>query len=183
MALSRAVRRLEGARAAPPTPAALRRARSRQGRPGRPPQSPALADHVGQQAEEARALDRLGEFALLGRRDRGDARGHDLAALGDVARQQARVLIVDLRRVRRRRTGRTCGGGRRGGEGRSTSDCSSRACHHGGDGDGRSPDRHDRHDRDDRRAGRAGRRVRRDRRRRACAAWPRDRPHVRRRGS
>ena len=47
------------------------------------------ADHVGQQAEEARALDRLGEFTLLLGRDGGDARRHDLAALGDVARAAA----------------------------------------------------------------------------------------------
>ncbi len=57
-------------------------------------------DHVGQQAQEAGALDGLGQFALLLRRDGGDARGHDLAALGNVARQQAGVLVVDLRRVR-----------------------------------------------------------------------------------
>src|SRR5687767_11062446 len=60
----------------------------------------ALADHVGQKAEEAGALDRLGELALLLGRHGRDARGHDLAALGDVAREQLRVLVVDLRRVR-----------------------------------------------------------------------------------
>jgi hypothetical protein len=40
-----------------------------------------LANHVGQQAEEAGALDRLGEFALLLLADGGDARRHDLATL------------------------------------------------------------------------------------------------------
>eukprot|EP00475_Leptophrys_vorax_P024379 TRINITY_DN33646_c0_g1_i7.p1 TRINITY_DN33646_c0_g1~~TRINITY_DN33646_c0_g1_i7.p1 ORF type:complete len:264 (+),score=-38.26 TRINITY_DN33646_c0_g1_i7:56-847(+) len=58
-----------------------------------------LADHVGQQAEEAGALDRLGELALLLLADGGDARRHDLAALGDVALQQTHVLVVDLGRV------------------------------------------------------------------------------------
>src|ERR1700728_1472853 len=58
-----------------------------------------LADHVGQEAQKPRALDRLGELALLAGADRRDARGHDLAALGDVARQQANVLVVDLRRA------------------------------------------------------------------------------------
>src|SRR5215475_7877796 len=60
---------------------------------------PLLADHVRQQSEEARALDRLRELALLLRRHRGDATWHDLAALGDVALQQPRVLVVDLGRI------------------------------------------------------------------------------------
>src|SRR5829696_2989790 len=50
-----------------------------------------LADHVGQQAQEAGALDRLGELTLLLGRDGRDARRNDLAALGDVAREQLRV--------------------------------------------------------------------------------------------
>src|SRR5690348_2256952 len=58
-----------------------------------------LADHVGQGTEEARALDRLRELALLLGRHRGDAGGHDLAALGDVTLQQLHVLVVDLRRI------------------------------------------------------------------------------------
>src|SRR6267154_2367623 len=58
------------------------------------------AHRVGQQAQEARALDRLGELALLLGRDRGDAARHDLAALGNEALQQLHVLVVDLRRVR-----------------------------------------------------------------------------------
>ena len=48
-------------------------------------------------------------------RDRRDARRHDLAALGNEALQQLHVLVVDLRRVLRPRTGRSCAGGRRDG--------------------------------------------------------------------
>src|SRR5262245_34085755 len=63
-------------------------------------------DHVRQQSEEACALDRLRELALLLRRYRSDAARHDLAALGDVALQQPRVLVVDLGRIgARERTG------------------------------------------------------------------------------
>src|SRR5262249_37289258 len=58
-----------------------------------------LLDPVGQQADEARALEGLGELALLFGRHRGDAAGHDLATLGDVATEQAHVLVVDLGRV------------------------------------------------------------------------------------
>src|SRR5215218_7545205 len=61
-----------------------------------------LADHVRQEAEEAGALDRLGELALLLGRHRRDARRHDLAALRNIAREQLGVLVVDLRRVRAR---------------------------------------------------------------------------------
>src|SRR5580704_14655505 len=61
--------------------------------------APLLLHDVGEQGEEARALDRLGQFTLLQRRNRGDAAGHDLAALGDVALQQLHILVVDLRRV------------------------------------------------------------------------------------
>src|SRR3954471_1587639 len=60
--------------------------------------SPLLHD-VGEQGQEARALDGLGQFALLLGRDRGDPRRHDLAALGDVALQELHVLVVDLRGV------------------------------------------------------------------------------------
>src|SRR5262249_11975372 len=62
----------------------------------------ALADHVGQQSEEARPLDRGRELALLLRRHRSDAARHDLAALRDVALQELHILVVDLRRVRAR---------------------------------------------------------------------------------
>src|SRR6185436_519398 len=54
---------------------------------------------VRQEAEEARPLDGAGELALLAGRDRGDAARHELAALGDVAAEEPRVLVVDLRRV------------------------------------------------------------------------------------
>ncbi len=59
----------------------------------------ALRYDVGQQAEEAGALDRLGEFALLLLGNGRDARGHDLAALGNVALQETDVLVVDPRSV------------------------------------------------------------------------------------
>src|SRR4030095_12230950 len=52
-----------------------------------------------QQAEEAGALDGLGEGALLLGRHGRDAARHHLAALGDVALQQLNVLEVDLGRV------------------------------------------------------------------------------------
>src|SRR6516165_10294133 len=58
-----------------------------------------LADHIGQEAEEPRALDGAGEFTLLLGRHCGDAARHDLAALGDVTHQQLGILVVDLRRV------------------------------------------------------------------------------------
>src|SRR3546814_4724314 len=58
-----------------------------------------LGYDVGQQAEEAGALDRLGEFALLLLGNGRDARRYDLAALGNVALQEANVLVVDPRCV------------------------------------------------------------------------------------
>src|SRR5258708_2778112 len=61
-----------------------------------------LLHAVGQEAEIARALDRLRQLALLLGRHRGDAARHDLAALGDEALQQLHVLVVDLGRVRPR---------------------------------------------------------------------------------
>src|SRR4051812_34201800 len=61
-----------------------------------------LANNVGQQAQEPRALDGAGEFTLLLGGDGGDAARHDLAALGDVTHQQLGILIVDLRRIRTR---------------------------------------------------------------------------------
>src|SRR5687767_2218396 len=60
--------------------------------------SPLLHD-IGEQRQEAGALDGLGQLALLLGGDRGDAARHDLAALGDVALQKLHVLIVDLRSV------------------------------------------------------------------------------------
>src|SRR5712672_4864796 len=61
-----------------------------------------LPDHVRQQAEETRALDRAREFTLLLGGDGGDAARHDLAALGNVTHQKLGILVVDLRRVRAR---------------------------------------------------------------------------------
>src|SRR5215469_16583412 len=58
-----------------------------------------LGDYVGQERQEAGALDRLGELALLLGRDRGDAAWHDLAALGNEALEEPHVLVVDLRCV------------------------------------------------------------------------------------
>src|SRR5262245_20655321 len=58
-----------------------------------------LLHGIGQQAEEAGALDGLGEGALLLGRHGGDAARHHLAALRDVALQQLHVLVVDLGRV------------------------------------------------------------------------------------
>src|SRR4051812_27843431 len=58
-----------------------------------------LPDHVGQEAQEACALDRLGELALLLRRDCRDPARHDLAALGYVALKELGVFVVDLRRI------------------------------------------------------------------------------------
>src|SRR5215218_2877571 len=61
-----------------------------------------LANDVGQQAEETRALDGAREFTLLLGGDGGDAARHDLAALGHVTHQQLGILVVDLRRIRTR---------------------------------------------------------------------------------
>src|SRR3954462_13125496 len=61
-----------------------------------------LANDVGQQAEETRALDGARELTLLLGGDGGDAARHDLAALGDVTHQQLGILVVDLRRIRAR---------------------------------------------------------------------------------
>src|SRR6201746_554137 len=61
-----------------------------------------LANNVGQEAEEPRALDGAGEFTLLLGGDGGDAARHNLAALGDVTHQQLGILVVDLRRIRTR---------------------------------------------------------------------------------
>src|ERR1700761_9846982 len=57
---------------------------------------------VRQQGQEAGPLDGDGELALLLGGHRGDPARHDLAALAQEARQQAHVLVVDLRRVRAR---------------------------------------------------------------------------------
>src|ERR1700759_1358998 len=62
-----------------------------------------LANDVRQKAPEPGALYRLGEVALVAGANRRNARRHDLAALGDVPRQQANVLVVDLWRIRARK--------------------------------------------------------------------------------
>src|SRR5262245_39153639 len=61
-----------------------------------------LANDVGKQSEETRALDGAGELTLLLGGYGGDAARHDLAALGDVTHQQLGILVVDLRRIRAR---------------------------------------------------------------------------------
>src|SRR5690606_26609678 len=65
-------------------------------RPQQVRQSRALLDGVGHQADEAGALDGTGQFTLLLGRNGSDAARHDLAALGNVARKQAHILVVDL---------------------------------------------------------------------------------------
>src|ERR1700733_529645 len=55
--------------------------------------------HIRQKRHEAGTLDRVRQLALVLVRDRGDARRHDLAALGDVALEQLHILVVDLGRV------------------------------------------------------------------------------------
>src|SRR3954463_5954010 len=67
-----------------------------------PPVEDVLANDVGQQAEETRALDGARELTLLLGGDGRDAARHDLAALGYVTHQQLGILVVDLRRVRTR---------------------------------------------------------------------------------
>src|SRR4029079_710441 len=58
-----------------------------------------LLHDVGQERQEAGALDGLGQLTLLLLGHRGDARGDDLAALGNVALQELDVLVVDPRGV------------------------------------------------------------------------------------
>src|SRR6266852_1846144 len=57
------------------------------------------ADYIGQEPEEAGALDGARELALLLGGHRGDPARHDLAALGDVTLQQPHVLVIDLGRI------------------------------------------------------------------------------------
>src|SRR3546814_20506666 len=59
-----------------------------------------LLQHVRKQRQEAGTLDRTRQLTLLLGRHGGDAARHDLAALRNEALQQARVLVVDLRRLR-----------------------------------------------------------------------------------
>src|SRR5215207_5214664 len=55
-----------------------------------------LLQDVGKQAQEAGALDGLGELALLLGGDRRDAAWHDLATLGNIALQKAHILVIVL---------------------------------------------------------------------------------------
>src|SRR5882672_4333645 len=50
---------------------------------------------VGDQREEARALDRVRQLALIARRRPGDARRNDLAGLVDEVLEDLDVLVVD----------------------------------------------------------------------------------------
>jgi hypothetical protein len=74
-----------------------------------------LLHDVGQKPDLARTLDGLGQLALLLGGYGGDARGHDLAAFGHEALQQAHILVVDDWRILAGEWGRTCGGGKTGG--------------------------------------------------------------------
>src|SRR3984957_16813190 len=58
-----------------------------------------LLHDIGKQRHEAGALDRVRQSALILGGNRGDARRHDLAALGDVTLQQLHILVVDLGRI------------------------------------------------------------------------------------
>src|SRR5580704_683083 len=58
------------------------------------------ADHIRQQSEKSRALDRAGKLSLLLGRNRRDPARHDFTALGYVTLQQPNVLVVDLWGVR-----------------------------------------------------------------------------------
>src|SRR5215467_7938792 len=58
-----------------------------------------LLHDVGQERHETRALDGDGELALLSGGHGGDAARNDLAALGDEAHQELRILVVDLGRI------------------------------------------------------------------------------------
>src|SRR5690606_38473579 len=51
---------------------------------------------VRDQGQEARALDRGGELALVARLGARDAAGDDLAVLGPVLAQGVEILVVDL---------------------------------------------------------------------------------------
>src|ERR1051325_7620034 len=64
--------------------------------PYSPPRSDVVVVGVRQQRQEARALDRGGQLALVARLGAGDAARHDLAVLGDVVAQRVEILVVDL---------------------------------------------------------------------------------------
>ena len=87
-----------------------------------------LADHVGREAQKPGALDRLGEFAQFVGALTAVIREGTISPRSETARQQAHVLVADLRRVERRKTGTTCDDGKRGGGASWPSDCSSYGC-------------------------------------------------------
>src|SRR5262249_33311000 len=58
-----------------------------------------LFENVRKKPKEAGPLDSPRQLALLLRRHRCDAARHDLAALRDIAAEQAHVLVIDLRRI------------------------------------------------------------------------------------
>src|ERR1019366_5126222 len=58
-----------------------------------------LFHDIGKQRHEPGALDRVRQGALILVGNCGDARRHDLAALGDVTLQQLHILVVDLGRI------------------------------------------------------------------------------------
>src|SRR3546814_6758239 len=60
---------------------------------------PSLLHDVGEQADVAGALDRLCQLALLLGGHRGEPRRDDLAALRQIALEQADVLVIDDRCV------------------------------------------------------------------------------------
>jgi hypothetical protein len=59
---------------------------------------------VGQQGQEARALDRRGELALIERLRARDATGNNLAGLSDIALEGGQILVVDELDIIRRET-------------------------------------------------------------------------------
>src|SRR2546425_552433 len=66
-----------------------------EGNPPRVPLSLLVGRDVRQQRDRARALDGVGERALVPRAAAGNAARNDLAALGDEATQTPDVLVVD----------------------------------------------------------------------------------------
>src|SRR5699024_825488 len=61
-----------------------------------PRQSHVVIVGIRQQRQEARALDRGRQLALVARLGAGDAAGHDLAGFSDVLAQGVEILVVDL---------------------------------------------------------------------------------------
>src|SRR4051812_13303480 len=55
-----------------------------------------VAVRIRQQRQEARALDRLRQHALIAGLGAGDAARHDLAGFGDVLAQRVEVFVIDL---------------------------------------------------------------------------------------